>query len=68
MLELLVSICLASEPSQCKEVSLVYAADSATPFQCMMGAPSEIAKWADEHPKWLVKRWTCQTAGLTAKL
>ena len=68
MLELLVSTCLISEPTSCKDVSLVYSAESATPFQCMMGAQSEIAKWADEHPKWVVKRWTCQTAGRTANL
>jgi hypothetical protein len=68
MIELLLSVCLSTEPNSCKDVALSYAAENLTPFQCMMGAQPEIAKWADAHPKWTVKRWTCQPAGQIAKI
>jgi len=68
MLELLISVCLIDSPTRCKDVALSYAAESLTPFQCMMGAQPEIAKWSDSHPQWAIKRWTCQPAGRFAKL
>ncbi len=36
-------------------------------MQCLMRAQPEIAKWAEAHPKWNVKRWTCRPAGKIAK-
>ncbi len=68
MLELVVSVCLVAEPDRCKDVSLVFDADSVTPMQCMMGGQVEAAKWIDEHPKWQLKRWACQQAGRFANL
>lgn len=68
MLELLVSVCLISDPSRCKDVSLVYSAENLTPMQCLLGAQPEIAKWVEAHPQWAPRRWTCQKAGLFAKI
>lgn len=68
MLELLVSVCLIDEPSRCKDVSLTFSVESMTPMQCMMGAQPEVAKWIDEHPKWVAKRWSCAPAGQIAKI
>lgn len=67
MLELIVSVCLISDPSRCREVSLAYAEESVTPMQCIMGAQVEIAKWIEGHPEYALKRWTCQRAGRYAK-
>lgn len=68
MLELLLSVCLIDAPERCKDVALTYSAENFTPFQCMMGAQPEIAKWSEGHPNWVVKRWVCQPAGRFAKL
>jgi hypothetical protein len=68
MLELLLSVCLVHAPERCKDVALTYSAESLTPFQCIMGAQPEIAKWSEGHPNWTVKRWTCQPAGRIAKI
>ena len=51
MLELMVSVCLISDPARCKDVALTYSAENLTPMQCMMGAQPEIAKWIEAHPK-----------------
>lgn len=67
MIELLLGVCLASEPSRCKDVSLIYAAESLTPMQCVMRAQPEIAKWIGTHPGWQLRRWTCRQAGRFAK-
>jgi hypothetical protein len=68
MIELVVSVCLLDDPSQCKDISLVYSAEGVTPSQCLMMSPAEIAKWSEGHPKWFAKRWTCRPAGRLAKV
>jgi hypothetical protein len=68
MLELVVSVCLADDLTRCKDVSLVYMAETVTPMQCMMMSPAEIAKWSEGHPKWVAKRWSCRPAGRFAKI
>jgi len=68
MLELVISACLLEDHSRCKDVSLVYMAESVTPMQCMIQSPAELAKWSEGHPKWFVKRWKCQPAGRFARI
>jgi hypothetical protein len=68
MIELVVTVCLAADPSRCREISLVYAAENLTPHQCMMASPLEIAKWSEGHPNWVAKRWTCRPSGRLAKI
>jgi hypothetical protein len=68
MIELLLGVCLTANPTTCKNVSLVYSAESLTPMQCVMRAQPEIAKWIGTHPGWALKRWTCRTAGKFAKI
>jgi hypothetical protein len=68
MLELALLVCLADNPSKCKEESLVYSTENLTPMQCLMGAQAEIAKWSEYHPRWVAKKWTCRQAGKFANL
>ena len=67
MIELLVAVCLIDHPTTCKDVSLIYSAEALTPMQCAMQAQPEIAKWINEHPGWVTKRYTCRLAGRYAK-
>jgi len=66
MIELVVSVCLADDPTRCKDVSLIF--DEMSAAQCMMMSPVQIAKWSESHPKWVAKRWTCRPAGSIAKI
>jgi hypothetical protein len=68
MIEILLSVCMVSDPQRCKDVHLTYAAESVTPHQCMMFGQAEIAKWSTGHPKWRVDRWKCQKPGQVAKI
>jgi len=59
MIELLFIACLASDPDQCRERSLLFTGVS--PMQCLMGAQPELAKWVNTHPNVRVKSWRCRT-------
>jgi len=59
LLVLILSVCFIDDPTQCKDVNLTYVEDNVTPIQCVMKAQPEIAKWMEEHPKWVQKKWTC---------
>jgi hypothetical protein len=67
MIELVVIVCLANSPADCKDIHLTFAED-VTPTQCMMRGQPQIAKWIVEHgPAWTVKRWYCGQAGRRLK-
>lgn len=58
MLQLVLHVCLALNGASCKDVYLAFVSD-ANPWQCMMHAPIEMAKWGVEHPQWTVRKWSC---------
>ena len=39
-------------------------AEQMSPMTCMMQAQPELAKWANEHPKWQVSKWKCQSGNV----
>lgn len=59
MIVLVLSVCLAADPDRCKDVNLTFSADGLTPYECVMRAQPELAKWIGEHPGWQVKKWRC---------
>jgi hypothetical protein len=59
MIELVLAVCMISEPDQCKNVHLTFMAENMTPFHCMLYGQSEIAKWSEAHPDWKIQRWSC---------
>ncbi len=67
VIELFAAVCLIDNPTKCKDVSLIYAAEALTPMQCLMQAQPEVAKWIGEHPGWRIKRYSCRPAGQFAK-
>lgn len=58
MVDLVLTVCLASNPSQCRDEHL-YFENHGSLTQCMFLAPGEIAKWSMNHPKHKVMRWKC---------
>ncbi|RWK41289.1 hypothetical protein [Mesorhizobium sp.] len=58
MVDLILTVCLIANPDNCREEHLYFESRGSL-FQCMMLAPTEIAKWSQEHPKLRVKRWRC---------
>lgn len=57
MLQLTLAICSILH-GHCKaEVLYVTPPENALPFEMLMGPQREVAKWAAEHPEWMVVRW-----------
>jgi hypothetical protein len=68
MIELIVTVCLANAPQQCKDVHLIYAEAHLSPYQCALRGQPEIARWISNNPPiWNVKRWYCARAGMRGK-
>lgn len=67
MLELVMLVCNVVNPTNCKNVPLIYGDESRSPYQCIMQAMPEMAKWAGQNPQWRVAKWTCRRAGRYAK-
>ena len=58
MLELVLIVCLSAQPDRCEQIYLV---EETAPnmMQCLMSGPTQAAKWAETHPGYVVRRWTC---------
>lgn len=59
LIDLVLSVCLLSDPSNCKEEHL-YFESRGTLTQCMMLSSPYVADWAGNHPDWKVKSWKCE--------
>jgi hypothetical protein len=58
VVDLVLTICLISNPTSCREERLHFENRGGL-NNCMVLAPTEIAKWSGEHPKLKVVRWKC---------
>ena len=67
MIEIVLTLCLLSEPSKCRDESIPLAQEASL-WNCLLGAQIDIAKQMELRPRWGVKKWKCQKAGMTAKL
>jgi hypothetical protein len=67
MIEIVLSVCLVSNPGTCKDINLNYMGDKVTPQQCMMRGQVAISRWAAGHPKWRIAKWKCGAAREFAK-
>ena len=67
-MELILSICLLTSPSVCKEEMLFVGGEQVVmPSQCIMEAPIAIAEWSETHPKWRVTKWRCDRPDTVGK-
>ncbi|GJD33056.1 hypothetical protein PMNALOAF_4337 [Methylobacterium adhaesivum] len=60
---ILLSICLLSDPSQCREDRIDLSFEARSPTVCLRNSQSALAKWQAEHPEWHVNRWRCAVRG-----
>lgn len=67
MIEIILTLCLLSNPSKCRDEQIPLTQE-ANLWSCLLGAQVDIAKQMELRPRWAVKKWKCQQAGLTAKL
>ncbi|HTO32367.1 MAG TPA: hypothetical protein VL202_14510 [Pararhizobium sp.] len=58
LVDLVLTVCELANPASCRSEHL-YFESRGTLFQCMMLAPTEIAKWSEGHPGVKIVRWKC---------
>jgi hypothetical protein len=58
LVDLILTVCLTAHPGQCRLERLHFESHGSL-MQCTLRAPTEIAKWSEEHPALKVKRWKC---------
>ena len=67
MVELIVSVCLQTDASHCKDVRLNFTEQNISTQECLFQGQIEIAKWSESHPGWHIEKWQCGRAGVMAK-
>lgn len=70
MIEIALTVCSILHGAACHDERLTFADEGQmiTPYACMIGGLSEIAKWSEAHPNWTVSRWRCGEAGRIANI
>jgi hypothetical protein len=58
LVDLVLTVCVLANPTNCREEHLYFESRGSL-FQCMMLAPTQIAKWSETHPAVKVTRWQC---------
>jgi hypothetical protein len=58
-MDLVLLVCLAGLPQNCREERVAVAAAPAHATGCMFSALPVIIEWTEDHPQWNVARWTC---------
>ncbi|AFL53958.1 hypothetical protein ABIE78_006418 [Sinorhizobium fredii] len=58
LVDLVLTVCTLADPTSCRTEHLYFESHGSL-IQCMMLAPVEIAKWAENHPGLKIVRWKC---------
>lgn len=58
MVTLILTICLASDPSVCREERPPV--EITEPMDCIINAQVYAAEWVLDHPRWKLHGWKCE--------
>lgn len=56
---LVMKVCLASNPSYCKDESIRFEGSVPLPYECSRVGMVELAKWSEDHPNWTIQKFKC---------
>lgn len=59
MMQVLMVVCLAASPGECREERLTLTMRALSPAQCMYSSVPRVSRWQTMHPKWKVASWRC---------
>lgn len=58
LLELAFVACLSTSHDTCRDENLLF---SDVPMRvCMSQGQAQLARWAVQHPDWVIRRWSCR--------
>jgi hypothetical protein len=58
MVELVLLACLLKSPSHCESHYLPMMVDTSM-TGCLFTGQFQVVHWIEDHPDWVVRRWTC---------
>lgn len=58
MIELVLLACLLGQPQRCEQY-FVPTAPQMSLVECMFSGQFQVVQWHEEHPGWVIRRWTC---------
>ena len=64
MIELVLLVCLASNPTECHKEWPPFESSQATMHACMFEGQRQAVQWAEAHPKYRVRKWSCGLVGV----
>lgn len=59
MIELVMTVCLAAAPSDCREVRFGFVEGIVDQLSCRKMGMLEAARWIGEHPAFVVRAYRC---------
>jgi hypothetical protein len=59
MVHLVLTLCLMTSQAQCRDERPLLEDMSA--MACMMQGQQIAEEWLEEHPKWMLSRWRCES-------
>jgi hypothetical protein len=63
MIELVLLVCLASNPTDCHKEWPPFESTQASMHACMFEGQRQAVQWAEAHPKYRVRKWSCGLSG-----
>lgn len=58
LVDLVLTVCLFASPTSCRDEHLYFESEGSL-MQCMVSAPSRIARWSEGRPALKIVRWKC---------
>jgi hypothetical protein len=55
----ILSVCLLSSPTTCKEERVQQSDEQRPPIACLVEGQNTVAQWGVAHPQWRINKWTC---------
>lgn len=59
MIELVMTVCLAAQPNDCRQVRFGHVEGIMDQLSCRRMGMLEAARWAGDHPTWIIKSYRC---------
>jgi hypothetical protein len=63
MVELVLLVCLASNPTECHKEWPPFESSHASMHACLFEGQRQAVQWAEAHPKYRVRKWSCGLSG-----
>jgi hypothetical protein len=58
-MEIVLTVCLLSQPANCKDERIYGVVQTSDAFRCALESVQYMAQWMNDHPGYQVVKWRC---------